>query len=75
MANSRWTAAAPAGINPLLSIGALAPAGSILLRVLGMSAPAQVANHRDLLTFGLGAAGIILVLLGLRIVPRRRSTR
>jgi len=40
-----------------------------------MSAPAQVANHRDLLTFGLGAAGIILILLGLRIVRRRRSTR
>lgn len=75
MANSRGTAAAPAGINPLLSIGALAPAGTIRVRVLGMSAPAQVANHRDLLTFGLGAAGIILILLGLRIVRRRRSTR
>lgn len=75
MANSRGTAAAPAGINPLLSIGALAPAGTIRVRVLGMSAPAQVANHRDLLTFGLGATGIILILLGLRIVPRRRSTR
>lgn len=75
MANSRGTAAAPAGVNPLLSIGALAPAGTIRVRVLGMSAPAQVADHRALLTFGLGATGIILVLLGLRIVRRRRSTR
>jgi hypothetical protein len=45
------------------------------VRVLGMSAPGQLADHRDLLIFGLGATGIILVLLGPRIVRRRRSMR